>query len=203
MTESDEPDEDTGLDEDKRKKKERKHRKKTRIAEDVDEDEEKQARKLRRAEKKRKRAADELVDDHEEIRVRREKKGEKKRKREADDNEAPQAESSPVRADKKQKKHKKRKTEKCDADIPAAEQLKADAFEQWHVGDLKGGEQRQKKFLRLLGAGRDETETLPGARPVSQSHLSMDKVEHDLQKQYDAGLKIKRDGQGQRKGLGA
>lgn len=73
----------------------------------------------------------------------------------------------------------------------------------WNVSGLGGGAERQNKFMKLLGGGKaafsPATQNSGKARPKYDVHKSQD----DLQKQYDVGMRMKFEGQGQRRGLGA
>jgi len=147
----------------------------------------------------------------------RDKKGEQKRKREAVDDPAHKAGGSPgiegdIPESKKRKKNKKKSKGKAgyDADASPSEISKdskamANTGEQWNVGALDGGSARQDKFLRLLGAsktGKGSAVASQPHRPAAMNHLDPRRVEGDLQKQHDAGWKLKYEGHG-RKGLGA
>lgn len=69
----------------------------------------------------------------------------------------------------------------------------------WNAAEISGGDTRQSKFLRLLGAGRTE-HTVVGVKPSGAADL-IKQQEQDLEKQFIAGLKMKNEGK--RKGLGA
>lgn len=69
----------------------------------------------------------------------------------------------------------------------------------WNAVALSGGDERKSKFLRLLGAGKSkEIET-----PSQTSPVFLAKAERELEKQYEAGVRMKHDLGGRRKGLGA
>lgn len=78
------------------------------------------------------------------------------------------------------------------------------AAERWNVNALGGGSERQSKFMKLLGGGNAAPSASSGARNSggSSSKLDVNKVQDDLQRQYEAGMRMKFEGQGQRKGLG-
>ena len=75
---------------------------------------------------------------------------------------------------------------------------------QWNPEALTGEAARKEKFLRLLGAGKANAKALDGARHKSSAKVvDISKVQSDLEKQYEAGMKMKHDGGGKRRGLGA
>ncbi|KAG0641091.1 hypothetical protein HOY80DRAFT_758325 [Tuber brumale] len=94
------------------------------------------------------------------------------------------------------KKSKKSKTEVSAGEVES----------KWTAvaADLPGDDQRKSKFLRLLGAGAGAAATVPtanGSASLSLSSSSSTKTrERDLERQYDAGLKMKAE---KRRGLGA
>jgi hypothetical protein len=78
--------------------------------------------------------------------------------------------------------------------------------ERWNVEDLGGGAKRQDKFMRLLGGKKAAatlvgTETLAGAK--FRPRLDINKASKDLEQQYEAGVRMKFDAGGKRRGLGA
>ncbi|GAB1314355.1 hypothetical protein MFIFM68171_04565 [Madurella fahalii] len=86
------------------------------------------------------------------------------------------------------------------ASAPAAE---ADLSERWNVHGLGGGAKRQDKFMRLLG-GKKHGATAPAeAKEGSRQRFDIARVEQQLEQQYDAGIRMKFEGGGQRRGLGA
>ncbi|KAI9158764.1 hypothetical protein HJFPF1_06762 [Paramyrothecium foliicola] len=110
-------------------------------------------------------------------------KSEKKRKREAaSTTEEPQAPIS-----------KKDKKAGADKDQTTGEQ--------WSVGELDGGGARQAKFLRLLGGKKAGGAAQPSN--ISKGKSDSTKAEADIQRQFEAGMKMKMEASGQRRGLGA
>lgn len=95
---------------------------------------------------------------------------------------------------KKQKTKKAKNTKKNEK--PAIE-----AAEQWNVGGLEGGSLRQSKFMRLLGGGKKGGASTSG--PITNTKSDSIKAEADIQRQFEAGMKAKAEGTGQRRGLGA
>lgn len=131
----------------------------------------------------------------------KEKKAEKKRKRAAEVEEAAAVEE-PSPKEKKEKKDKKVKKTKEKKATKEDEPTAANA-EQWHVDELDGGSARQAKFLRLLGGKK-----AGGAGSASTEHASKGKsdsvkAEADIQRQFEAGIKMKHEGGNHRRGLGA
>ena len=69
----------------------------------------------------------------------------------------------------------------------------------WNAAEISGGNTRQSKFLRLLGAGKME-HVAAGVNP-SGAAVSIKQQEQDLERQFIAGLKMRNEGK--RKGLGS
>jgi hypothetical protein len=69
---------------------------------------------------------------------------------------------------------------------------------------LTGEAARKEKFLRLLGAGKAKAAPDDGTKHKSSAtEVDIRKVQSDLERQYEAGMKMKHDGGGKRRGLGA
>lgn len=115
----------------------------------------------------------------------KEKKAEKKRKRASD--------AADVAEEPKASKKSKAKEDSSSAPAEA---------EQWQVGDLDGGPQRQSKFLRLLGAKKNGV-TAAAASTVSKGKSDSTKAEAEIQRQFEAGMKMRNEGGSKRRGLGA
>lgn len=80
----------------------------------------------------------------------------------------------------------------------------ANGGEQWNAQALEGGDKRKEKYLRLLGAMKPGVAiTDNGHNPSAKSKAYLDQVQHDLERQFDTGMKMKHNGQGQKRGLGA
>ncbi|KAG0124393.1 hypothetical protein HOY82DRAFT_526204 [Tuber indicum] len=120
-----------------------------------------------------------------------------------------------TKKDKKPKKGKSKDPSSSPTDPTPAnkskksktEILAGEAESKWTAvaADLPGDDQRKSKFLRLLGAGTGAlAATVPtanGSASLSSSSSSSAKTrEKDLERQYDAGLKVKGK---KRRGLGA
>lgn len=184
----------------------------------------------KKAEKKRKRKAEDDEDDDEhqatngtveaddavEVEAPKEEKKKKKRKLEhAAEETEPQegAEQSEPRKEKKEKKDKKDKkkkrkekdhTEEYVSSTPIEGGASTNGGEQWNVEALEGNEKRKEKFLRLLGGKKPNGgATADGYNAPSTSRSNITQVQHDLERQFDTGMRMKHDGHGQKKGLGA
>jgi len=97
-----------------------------------------------------------------------------------------------------EKKHKKKKSEISDS----ASNDRSITGENWNTDALAGDEARKQKFLRLLGAGKAK-----GGEPKQTTSnkiiTDISRVQNDLEKQYEAGMKLKHNGGSKRRGLGA
>lgn len=103
---------------------------------------------------------------------------------------------------KPEKSHKHKKT-KVETDKPASAPTERSAAGQWNPDALTGDELRRAKFLRLLGATKSNG---PAIAPKSKSHTDaaeITKVQTELERQYEAGMKLKHDGGSKRRGIGA
>ncbi|TVY14227.1 hypothetical protein LARI1_G006097 [Lachnellula arida] len=72
--------------------------------------------------------------------------------------------------------------------------------EQWNPDALSGDAARKDKFMRLLGAGK--TNGAGSSHKVS-AEVDLEKVQNDLERQFDAGVRMKHEQGGKRRGLGA
>lgn len=72
--------------------------------------------------------------------------------------------------------------------------------EQWNPDALSGDAARKDKFLRLLGAGKSNGAS--SSNKVS-ADVDLEKVQNDLERQFDAGVRMKHEQGGKRRGLGA
>ncbi|KAF4338805.1 small acidic family domain protein [Fusarium beomiforme] len=109
----------------------------------------------------------------------------------------------PKASDKKAKKaEKKRKRAAEDKDKKEKEPEAPAQAEQWQVDDLEGGSARQAKFLRLLG-GKKAGASIAASSHNTKGASDSTKAEADIQKQFEAGMKMKNDGGSKRRGLGA
>jgi hypothetical protein len=118
----------------------------------------------------------------------------KKRKRSKDQDEV-----EPAKNGKPEKPHKKKKAEHVEQE--ATSNLHTASAEQWNPDALTGDKARKEKFLRLLGAGKSTGASSKNKSNTGTTDIS--KVQNDLEKQYEAGMKLKHDGGSKRRGLGA
>ncbi|SPQ21667.1 2b0725d7-f148-464c-b5d4-52238acf0055 [Thermothielavioides terrestris] len=137
--------------------------------------------------------------------------------------EEEKADLEEAKTEKKEKKHKKDKKDKKEkleksktaetsegtpkqAAPAAAAAPGADLLERWNVQGLDGGAKRQDKFMRLLG-GKKHGTAAPAAggeaKEGSRKRFDIGQVSQELEKQFDAGIRMKFGGGGQRRGLGA
>lgn len=77
--------------------------------------------------------------------------------------------------------------------------------DQWNPDALSGDATRKNKFLRLLGAGKAGLDTKVNSERSNKQATDKDirRVESELERQFEAGVRMKHDGQGKRRGLGA
>lgn len=124
------------------------------------------------------------------------------------EDEEPKVSEKKAKKDKKEKKDKAEKKRKRAAESESKAKAKAKNSEEpaaqaekWQVDDLEGGSARQAKFLRLLG-GKKAGATAPAAHS-SKGASDSTKAEADIQRQFEAGMKMKNEGGSKRRGLGA
>lgn len=113
--------------------------------------------------------------------------------------------------DKKKRKEKKQnrkgdegdkvKREALDATTGGEPGLVEDA--NWNIGELGGGSSRQDKFLRLLGGKKGAAAEAKTAGRTNTCVSAARQAEADIQRQFEVGMKMKSDGGGKRRGLGA
>jgi hypothetical protein len=106
--------------------------------------------------------------------------------------------SSHLEKNEKTIKHRRNKDKAVEAEIEDS----AKSGEQWNVDALKGDAARKDKFLRLLGAGKSNSVEKP-AKNIKTKRANIIQVEDELERQFEAGIRIKHDGQAKRRGLGA
>jgi hypothetical protein len=114
--------------------------------------------------------------------------------------EVEEPKASDKKAKKAEKAEKKRKRAET-KDKKEKEPESAAQAEQWQVDDLEGGSARQAKFLRLLGGKKAGASVATPHNTKGASNST--KAEADIQKQFEAGMKMKNDGGSKRRGLGA
>jgi hypothetical protein len=181
-----------------------KKRKKSKHSSDVaaeipsNEVDEEAARKERKRLKKEKKHQEELAnaraEANSEAKEESSSKKSKKRKLE-EETDIPTENGNP------EKPHKEKKAKREDR----ATSGHSNGAEQWNPDELPGDEARKDKFLRLLGAGKTngiKDESSSKKKPNNKSS-QISQIEAELERQYEAGMKLKHDGQGKRRGLGA
>ncbi|KAI3323084.1 hypothetical protein HD806DRAFT_497867 [Xylariaceae sp. AK1471] len=162
--------------------------------------------------KKKKKRKVEPTSDNEEAETPKAKKDKKKKKDKkahtteengtsevGDANEVPKEEK-----DKKKKKEKEQESNKPYVSTSTTEAVdNTDGGEQWNVSALDGDDKRKQKFLRLLGAKKSNGVSSDGHTTSTPSKADIAKMQSDLERQFDVGMKMKEAGQSRRKGLGA
>ncbi|KAI0120080.1 small acidic protein family-domain-containing protein [Nemania sp. FL0031] len=169
-----------------------------------------------RKEKKKKRKVETSDDDHSEEEIEAEKTISKKEKKKKDKKEHAVEESEATEVastngtpkEKKEKKKKREKKEKQPAEEPvSASPVEGEAStnggEQWNVSHLEGDAKRKQKFLRLLGGGKANGVAGSDPTPSTSSKADITKMQSDLERQFDVGMKMKQEGHSHRRGLGA
>lgn len=173
----------------------------------------KQNKKDKKAEKrKRKSEADEShdtpngtasADVADDIETPKQDKKKKKRKLEKSTEDAGSQEEATPKEKKEKKKQRKEKRHAEYVSSPVAEGgSNTNGGEQWNVQSLEGGDKRKEKFLRLLGAKK------PNGTAVTDNHIAssnpnFSQVQSELERQFVTGMRMKHEGHGQKKGLGA
>ncbi|KAJ2990301.1 hypothetical protein NUW58_g3017 [Xylaria curta] len=194
----------------KRKRKEEKRAEKRKREAEENEaqaEEETEAPKERRKQRK----VEQVRDEEEAVEAPAAKKDKKKKERKEHGTEETEA-TQPVDADeapkekkdkKKDKKGKKEKrsTEEDISGLAAEGESNTNGGEQWNVSALGGDSKRKEKFLRLLGGGK--ANGVASGSHTSTSKADIAKVQSDLERQFDVGMKMKHEGHSHRKGLGA
>jgi len=109
------------------------------------------------------------------------------------------------------KKEKKRKEKKSHTDENSrvgdnSQPPQAQVASQWGAASLGGGNARQDKFLRLLGAGKNSSlggSAQRGSVASGNGKIDVGKMQSDLERQFEEGNMRKHDGGSKRRGLGA
>lgn len=141
------------------------------------------------------------VNEDEEAKAKRERQERKEAKRAAKASKAKLPES----ADDKLDRQIAEQQAKIKSDVGEAK-IEAPIAEQWNPDALTGDDARKSKFMRLLGAGKGKTdgEKKPRAGKDAKKMVEeISKVQSELERQYESGMKMKHDGGGKRRGLGA
>ncbi|KAF2972690.1 hypothetical protein GQX73_g996 [Xylaria multiplex] len=175
---------------------------------DVDAEDETEAPKEK---KKKKRKVEHPSDDEAEATpVKKDKKKKKKdkkdkKKRAAEENEVAELVDAPEA--KKDKKKKSKKEEQSAGEHTSAPTTKSETTDnsggQWNVAALEGDSKRKQKFLRLLGGGKANGEANSGQATSTSSKADIAKMQSDLERQFDVGMRMKQEGHNHRRGLGA
>ncbi|KAF7944964.1 uncharacterized protein EAE97_005597 [Botrytis byssoidea] len=113
----------------------------------------------------------------------------------------PVAEESKKRKRSKEEKESSKKKKSKPTEEPEEPKVEKEVAAQWNADALDGDAQRKSKFLRLLGAGKGGAVSGKGVEAKGKGDIQ--KVQSDLERQYDYGMKMKHDGGGKRRGLGA
>ncbi|RWA11228.1 hypothetical protein EKO27_g3868 [Xylaria grammica] len=134
------------------------------------------------------------------------RKRKKKRKLEKSSDDENGAEATPVKKDKKKKKKNKKEQQRNDDTSTPTPTINSEANpnsgDQWNVSALEGDSKRKQKFLRLLGAGKSNG-IANGGTTLTSSKADIARMQSDLERQFDVGMKMKKEGHSHRKGLGA
>ncbi|TGO53217.1 hypothetical protein BOTNAR_0301g00030 [Botryotinia narcissicola] len=113
----------------------------------------------------------------------------------------PVAEESKKRKRSKEEKESSKKKKSKPTEEPEEPKFEKEVAAQWNADALGGDAQRKSKFLRLLGAGKGGAVSGKGVEAKGKGDIQ--KVQSELERQYDYGMKMKHDGGGKRRGLGA
>lgn len=133
-----------------------------------------------------------------------------RKEKEASAKAAPEATAVPSKKAAPKPEDKSHKSKKKDADSKKSEKPKsaepaAASAEQWNPDALSGDAARKSKFLRLLGAGKNGG-AAGSAKPTRSSGAAsndIEKVQSELERQFEAGIRLKHGGHSKRMGLGA
>ncbi|TGO24307.1 hypothetical protein BPAE_0106g00100 [Botrytis paeoniae] len=110
-------------------------------------------------------------------------------------------ESKKRKRSKEEKESSKKKKKSKPTEKPEEPKVEKEVAAQWNADALDGDAQRKSKFLRLLGAGKGGAVNGKGVEAKGKGDIQ--KVQSELERQYDYGMKMKHDGGGKRRGLGA
>ncbi|KAM0191823.1 hypothetical protein ACHAPC_002136 [Botrytis cinerea] len=199
-------------------KEQKKSRKKAEKAEKETSEAVEESKEERKARKKAEKAAKVVVDEPTPAAVsqpveetKEEKKARKKAEKAAKSTpvvvkeETPQpepvAEESKKRKRYKEEKESSKKKKSKLTEESEKPKVEKEVAAQWNADALDGDAQRKSKFLRLLGAGKGGAVSGKGVEAKGKGDIQ--KVQSELERQYDYGMKMKHDGGGKRRGLGA
>lgn len=159
--------------------------------------------------KKRKRTEDvEVVAEEEPKKDKSHKK--KKSKSEVTEVEPPQ-DTRPAKKEKKMKESSDERLDKVTAEREVKMKAEFDGdnkpshgAEQWNPHALTGDAARKDKFLRLLGAGKGASKGGEKDKKKNKDGgVDINKIQEELERQFQAGVKMKHDGGSKKRGLGA
>merc|ERR1712093_8777 len=156
--------------------------------------------------KKRKRTEDEEVFPQDEP---KKEKSHKKRKSKSETESA--QETKPAKKIKKVKESSDGRLDRAMAEREAKMAAEAEddhdvpthGAEQWNPDALTGDAARKDKFLRLLGAGKGSSKGVEKDKKKKDSGVDIIKIQEELERQFEAGVKLKHDGGSKKRGLGA
>merc|ERR1712093_775731 len=156
--------------------------------------------------KKRKRTEDEEVFPQDEP---KKEKSHKKRKSKSETGSA--QETKPAKKIKKVRESSDGRLDRAMAEREAKMAAEAEddhdvpthGAEQWNPDALTGDAARKDKFLRLLGAGKGSSKGVEKDKKKKDSGVDIIKIQEELERQFEAGVKLKHDGGSKKRGLGA
>jgi len=133
-----------------------------------------------------------------------------RKEKEASAKAAAEATAVPSKKTASKPEDKSHKSKKKDADTkksekPASDEPATASAEQWNPDALSGDAARKSKFLRLLGAGKNAgaAASAKPARSTGRAGNDIEKVQSELERQFEAGIRLKHGGHTKRMGLGA
>ncbi|PVH78268.1 hypothetical protein DL98DRAFT_256960 [Cadophora sp. DSE1049] len=92
---------------------------------------------------------------------------------------------------------------KMAADAEDDDDVPTNGAEQWNPDALTGDAARKDKFLRLLGAGKGSSKGVEKDKKKKDTGVDIIKIQEELERQFEAGVKMKHDGGSKKRGLGA
>jgi hypothetical protein len=197
--------------EEKKRKEEKKAEKKRKKVENArkaleEEEKQKEEKERQKAEKAAAKAAQEEEKQVESALPAKESSKEKKKKKKQPEETSDQPAEATEALAPKEKSSKKRKHKSTEEDVE--KQTEEDAIaSQWNPDALSGDAERKSKFLRLLGGGKGAAGGESNGVQVNGDGKTkkgeIEKVQGELERQYEMGMKMKHEGGGKRRGLGA
>ncbi|KAK0110812.1 hypothetical protein ONS96_002405 [Cadophora gregata f. sp. sojae] len=89
------------------------------------------------------------------------------------------------------------------AEAEVENDLPTHGAEQWNPDALTGDAARKDKFLRLLGAGKGSSKGVEKSQKKKDTGVDIVRIQEELERQFEAGVKMKHDGGSKKRGLGA